>query len=187
MSNALTHRKVDGGLEKITAFLETKGGKPLSKPLQKRLDKIDFVDNLIRNGRSPKQIITFLQKRFPSEGISRATAYRIIKDAKYVYGSTNREDKEYWRSVLVDLIFDTRKRARLAGDIKTMAACDNNLFRALALDKDDPDLPDFGRIQPPIQVLQINKTFIEKYENILPADILKKVKKFKVPAKNEGS
>lgn len=173
---SIAHTKVDSSLDKICAYLQTSGKKPLSEPLQKRLDKIDFVDNLIRNGRSPKEISHFLPKRFPDEDISRATAYRIISDAKYVFGSISRTDKEYWRSVLVDLILETRKYARKENDLKTMAACEANLYKAMALDKDDPDLPSFDKIQPPIQILNVTNVFMEKYKGILPNSIMKEAK-----------
>jgi hypothetical protein len=187
MGVSLTHKKIDGGLEKICAFLQTKGAKPLSKTLEKRLDKIDFVDNLIRNGRSPKQVLVFLQKRFKDEKISRATAYRYIADAKYVYGTINRESKDYWRGVLIDLILETRRLSKAEKDYKTMASCEANLFKALGLDKDDPDLPDFQKMQPPVQLYQINNTFIEKYGNILPDDVLKAAKKLKIKAVSDES
>lgn len=187
MGLSLTHKKIDGGLEKICAFLQTKGAKPLSKTLEKRLDKIDFVDNLIRNGNSPKQVLVYLQKRFKEDEISRATAYRYIADAKYVYGTINRESKDYWRGVLIDLILETRRLARRDQDYKVMASCEANLFRALGLDKEDQDLPQLDKIQPPVQIYQIQNNFIEKYGNILPEDVLKAAKKLKIKAKEDES
>lgn len=179
---SIVHTQVDTSLDKICAYLQTSGKKTLSPALQERLDKIDFVDNLIRNGRSPKEVAAILPRRYPDEKISRATAYRYIADARYVFGSISRNDKEYWRSVLVDLILETRKKARQDNDLKTMAACEANLYKALALDKEDPDLPPFDKLQAPIQILQINNTFIEKYKGILPADVLKQARSFKISA-----
>jgi hypothetical protein len=179
-SVSLTHKKIDGGLEKISAFLNTKGAKALSPALEKRLDKIDFVDNLLRNGRSPKQVLVFMQKRFKEENISRATAYRYMADAKYVYGTINREDKEYWKGVLIDMTMETRSRARQAGDYKTMASCENTLYKIVGLDKDEIDLPPLDKIQPPIQVLNVTQNFIEKYQGILPKEVLNAAKKMKL-------
>lgn len=187
MGLSLTHKKIDGGLEKICAYLQTKGAKELSKSLENRLDKIDFVDNLIRNGNSPKQVLVYLQKRFKDEKISRATAYRYIADAKYVYGTINRESKDYWRGVLIDLILETRRLARKEKDYKTMSSCESNLFRALGLDKEDQDLPQLDKIQPPVQLYQINNIFIEKYKHLLPPDVLKAAKKIKIKAVEDES
>jgi hypothetical protein len=185
MGVSLTHKKIDGGLEKICAFLQTKGANPLSKTLENRLDKIDFVDNLIRNGNSPKKVLVFLQKRYKDENISRATAYRYIADAKYVYGTISRESKEYWRGVLIDLILETRRLARQDKDYKVMASCEGNLFKALGLDKEDQDLPPMDKIQPPIQVLQITNNFFEKYGSVLPKDVISQAKKLKIKAKED--
>lgn len=183
---SITHKKVDDNLDRIIKYLSTDGTSHLSEKNKDRLDKIDFVDTLYRNGRAPKQIVLFLQKRYPKDKISRATAYRYIADAKYVYGSMNMFDKEYYRGVAIDMILDTRQRARKSGDTKTMSSCDRNFITVLNLDKEDVDLPPLDRIQPPVQVIHIENTFIDKYAGILPADIVKQAKTLQIEAKPDA-
>lgn len=184
-NTSITHHKVDGGLEKICAYLISDGKKPLSEALQSRLDKMDFVDNLIRNGRQAKQIMGFLQKKYKKEKISRPTAYRIIADAKYVFNSTSIRTKDYDRSVAIDLILDTRARARKKGDFKTMSMCDSNYIKVTGVDRDDIELPDMSKIQPPVQLIQINNQFLDKAKSMLPKEVYKIVEKqAKVISKN---
>ena len=169
-------------LDKIAGYLQGEI-KTISPVLLERLEKIDVADVCLRNGNPPKRVAAILMKRF--KGTSRASAYRYINDAKYVYGSTSKTDREYWRSIIVENILETRRRAMADGNYKIAAACDANLIKATGVDRDDPEMPDFGKIQPPIQIIQLDPEFLERFGSMIDPAILgplqKLLNKTKIP------
>lgn len=87
---------------------------------RKLLERMNFVDNLIRGYRSRKFCITALRKKFPE--ISQATAYRDYNDTKRFFGSLSLADKEYDRGILEEMAMKGIRMALELGDLKSYFA-----------------------------------------------------------------
>ncbi len=189
-------REKTTSLDKIVGYLQG-ARKSLSPTLKARLERIDVADVLIRNSNPPKKVAAMLMKRFPD--VSRATAFRYIADAKYIYGSISKTDRQYWKEIVIDNILETRretlqaaKRLIKAGQFKEAAALfkvvaqsDANLGKYTGADRDDTDIPDFSRLQPPTQIISLHPEFLERYGNLidphLVAPLEKMLKETKIP------
>jgi hypothetical protein len=79
------------------------------------LERLNFVDNLIRGCRSRKFCIEAVRKKFY---VSQATAYRDYKDTKRFFGSMSLADKEYDRGNLEELAMKGVRMAMELGDLK---------------------------------------------------------------------
>lgn len=152
--------------DKIVAYLQDDtGGQMLSKKEQELLERYDYADNLIRAYRSDKNIVAMMVKKFK---YSKITAYRDIKNAKYVHGSVCKVEKEYWRDVLIKSIIETMAMAKSKKDFKALAMCHANLYKAVGLDKDENNAINFEHLEQHI----INITYSPNLLGVEPIENL---------------
>lgn len=155
--------------DKIIAYLQDdSGGQILSKKEQELLERYDYADNLIRSYKSDKKIVAMLVSKFK---YSKITAYRDIKNAKYVHGSVCKVEKEYWRDLLIKSIIETMAMAKAKKDFKALAMCHANLYKAVGLDKDDSQAIPFEHLQQHI----INITYSPNLLGVEPIENLEEV------------
>lgn len=100
---------------------------------------------------------TMLAKRF---GISIRQAYIDISNAKSLFGDIRKSSKEALRYMVTDWAVALLKKAEKAEDYYAAAKALEKIIKANNLDKEDQDLPDPSKIQPPVQLLSINFNFI---------------------------
>ncbi|MCK9399633.1 MAG: hypothetical protein M0Q51_06515 [Bacteroidales bacterium] len=100
-------------------------------------------------------------------GITERRAYSDIASAKRLFGDTNRSSKEAERYLASENAKELYQKAwtMFLATKKYhwfVAAVFQQKIHAKVngLDKDDPDLPDPSKINPPIQILQINIDFL---------------------------
>jgi hypothetical protein len=102
-------------------------------------------------------VVKMLMKRF---SISNVCAYNDIRNSKHFFGDVRSSNKEGLRYIVTQWSIDLLRMARIAHDLNAMAGALTVITKANNLDKDDRDIPDFSKIQPPVQLLQVNFTFI---------------------------
>ncbi len=117
-----------------------------------------------------------LHKNDDGEELSRAQAYRDIRNAINLFGDVNKNTKEGIRNIINQTVFKGIQMAISTKDLDNLSRLLSVLVKNNGTDKDDPDLPDLSKIQPNLQVIKIENNFIEKYAHILPAEYLKHAK-----------
>jgi len=132
--------------------------------IRKRLHA-GFIFMLDQGLVSDRKVASYLQNTF---SISETQAYRDIGNIKYVFGDVKRISKDVERYFASE---NTKEMFRLAMDYFTAtkklayfeAALEQQKLHIKInnLDKEDVDLPDPDKIQPPVQMLQINFEFID--------------------------
>ena len=156
-------------LNLIISFLQSGDGSELPVHLKERLDRIDLTDNLIRrHGR--KKAASMLQTKYD---IVKSTAYKLINDAMYVYNSSHKLQKEYWRNLLLDMQYAELIRCKDKGDSKGFNMAMKNLIEIVGLNRDDNKITAEMLQQ---HTIQFNISFnggAEKYE--ISADKIKKL------------
>lgn len=132
--------------EKIIEYLLQDGeGIKLSKALQEKLDRMDRCHDLIKRYGSRLRVVPILMKTIQ---VSKAEAYRIFQDTQDVYGSTMRTSREFWLDILLGFMMDSREKALIKGDFKSVAAIEKNMSSAIEkLAGDNKSLP-FEKVQP---------------------------------------
>ncbi len=99
-----------------------------------------------------------LMRRF---NIGRTTAYRDILTAKNLFGTLRSPSKEALRYMITqwatDLFAMSKKTKNMVGMEKAM----ERITKVNNLDKEDLDLPDPSKIQPPVQLITIEMNFIQ--------------------------
>lgn len=91
------------------------------------------------------QIVRNLTMSF---GISKATAYQDIKDAKLLYQITDGWNKESDRIIFINKILLAQQRCQKDGDNEGFARLLKIEATVKGYDRDEADLPDFGNLEP---------------------------------------
>jgi hypothetical protein len=178
----------------LKAYLEHKTHL-LSDDLKQMLERWKKADSLLRSGEIVKKgandivrpynatrLVNYLVEHF---GVSSRTAQNDIAHAKRFFLSTyDRDDKEYARGIMIEWGETMMWEAHSLGDRKSAAAFFKTLAEMKGLLKDDPDLPDYSKVQLPTLVMVDDPSELgfEKIDNVdeVVAGILAKRKKSKM-------
>jgi hypothetical protein len=106
---------------------------------------------------SDRDVVLFLVRQF---GISEGQAYRDIRNSRRLFGDVRTYTKEAMRYHVTQWAIELFKLARMKKDFRGMEKALERITKAYNLDKEDLDLPDPARFQPPVQLLTINYNFI---------------------------
>ena len=90
------------------------------------------------------EISRLLQFNF---GISTAQANRDMNDAETLFGSARRGNKDMKRHIAEQVALRTIKKAEAAGDIKLTVAALKAYIDATGIGQEDPEIPDFEKLQ----------------------------------------
>ena len=102
-------------------------------------------------------VVSTLVKRY---GITSRQAYRDVAMSKRIYGHVSKEDKDELRHLINEWSFKLFEMSIKSKNLKGMEKAIERITKANNLDKDDIDLPDASKIQPPVQLLSVNFNFI---------------------------
>ena len=122
---------------------------------------------LVMNRESDAECARILAKRYK---ITTRQAYTDIRDAKDLFGDVRRSSKDAIRYMVTQWAIQLFKKAESNEDYYAAAKALEKIIKVNNLDKEDQDLPDPSKIQPPVQMLSINFNFINSvwFEKIDP-------------------
>jgi hypothetical protein len=104
-----------------------------------------------------RDVVLFLVKQF---GISEGQGYKDIRNARRLFGDVRSYTKEAMRYHVAQWAIELLKLSKMKKDLRGMEKALERITKAYNLDKEDQDLPDPARFQPPVQLLTINYNFI---------------------------
>jgi hypothetical protein len=116
---------------------------------------------LLDGNERDSNVVKILIKRF---GISSVCAYNDVRNSKNLFGDVGNASKELMRYLVTQWAIDLFRMAKLSKNLDAMARAIERITMANNLDKQDQDIPDASKIQPPVQLLSINFTFINTPE-----------------------
>ena len=110
--------------------------------------------------------------------ISNFTAYKDIRNAKMLFGDAYKASTEGLRYIVSQWCIDMYRMAYIAKDFDAMSNALGKLIKANCLDRQDPNLPDITKIQPPVQVLSLSLDFVNSpYFKMLVSQVQEEVDK----------
>ena len=92
--------------------------------------------------------------------ISEVQAYRDVHDCLRCFGPVRGRDKQALRHMITEWAIEVMRKAEVKNDFKTVDRMFERIIKANNLDKEEMDLPDPDKIQPPVQLLSINYNFL---------------------------
>jgi hypothetical protein len=138
-------RSKDTAIESIREFYLSDRRVELSEKEEEIRQRLMAAHALLVEYHSIERGIPVHKARF---GVSDATAYRDFKDALRLFGDVKRSEKEGYRYILWEWSAKTFELAKNGGDYKTMSDIIGKMSKLMGLDRDEPDMPDFEKLQP---------------------------------------
>lgn len=119
---------------------------------------------MLRNYKSVSDAVALLMKRYP--GLSRPTAYRDCANALQLFGDIVGSSKEGLRHLAIEMVRDGAAIARATNDAKGLIRAGLAIERIGGINKNDPDLPDFSKLEPHQYVLGLPPTLVKMLEEM---------------------
>lgn len=113
---------------------------------------------LINQNGVERDVVRMLMKYF---GISKMQAYRDVHNCTRCFGPIGGMDRQFIRNMVTEWAIESLRKAEIMNDFNAVNAFLNRIIKANNLDRDDADLPDPSKIQPPIQLLSVDYTFLK--------------------------
>ena len=114
--------------------------------------------SMLINQRSvEREVVMMLMK---THDISEAQAYRDIFNCTRCFGPFRGIDRLALRNMVTQWAMEYLRKAEVKSDYKALEKLLALIVRANNLDKEDMELPDPSKIQPPVQLLSINYSFL---------------------------
>ena len=104
-----------------------------------------------------REVVMMLMK---THDISEAQAYRDILNCTRCFGPVRGIDRLALRNMVTQWAMEYLRKAEVKSDFKALEKLLALIVRANNLDKEDMELPDPSKIQPPVQLLSINYSFL---------------------------
>ncbi len=136
-NNPLRIPNPETGVDRIRAHMFH--GMDISEKETEILERYNFIDNLINQGLTDKEIVSAALKRFE---LSTAQAYKDISATKLVFASRSILDKEYYRWWEFQQSLKLYKKLELNDRFKEMVMLRKHISEVLGLDKVDEKVLD---------------------------------------------
>jgi len=134
-------------------------GTELSKEDIRIKERLQTAHSLILSDyENDRNVCSILMERF---SISQRQAYIDILNAKNLFGELRNPSKDALRYIVTQMAMDMAKIAKKTGNLKALEKSIERITKANMLDKEDPDMPDASKIQPPMQLITIDFDFIK--------------------------
>jgi hypothetical protein len=112
---------------------------------------------LISDSENKTNSAKILSKKF---GITITCAYNDIRNAQNLFGNVHTASKQAMRHMISEWCIDLHRMAKTIKNFKSVEKAIERFTKANNLDKEDQDIIDAAKIQPPVQLLSVNFNFI---------------------------
>jgi len=144
-------------LERIRLYY-LKGNTELSEHDQQLRERWEAAHSMLINQNSVvREVVKMLMKVYK---ISDVQAYRDVYNCTRCFGPVGGMDRQALRNMVTQWAIEDYRKARVKNDFRAMDKFLERITKANNLDKEDMELPDPSKIQPPVQLLSINYTFL---------------------------
>jgi len=144
-------------LERIRLYY-LKGNVELSEHDQQLRERWEAAHSMLINQNSVvREVVKMLMKVYK---ISDVQAYRDVYNCTLCFGPVGGMDRQALRNMVTQWAIEDYRKARVKNDFRAMDKFLERITKANNLDKEDMELPDPSKIQPPVQLLSINYTFL---------------------------
>ncbi len=104
-----------------------------------------------------REVVLMLMKTYD---ISETQAYRDVFNCTRCFGPVRGMDRQAMRNIVTQWAIEDYRKAAVTNDFRAKDKALEKIIKANNLDKEDMDLPDPSKIQPPVQLLSINYNFL---------------------------
>jgi hypothetical protein len=112
---------------------------------------------LINQNSVIREVVKMLMKRYE---ISDVQAYRDVYNCTRCFGPVRGMDRQSLRNMVTQWAIEDYRKANAMNNFRAKDKALERITKANNLDKEDTELPDPSKIQPPVQLLTINYNFL---------------------------
>ena len=145
-------------LERITQYYMTDNIKLSRHDNHIRVRWETAYSMLIHQNGVELDVVRMLMKFY---SISKMQAYRDVYNCTRCFGLIGGMDRQFIRHMVTQWAMESLQQAELINDFDAMDGFLNIIIKANNLDKEDVDIPDPSKIQPPVQLLSVDYTFLK--------------------------
>ena len=145
-------------LERITQYYMTDKTKLSRQDNHIRVRWETAYSMLINQNGVELDVVRMLMKFY---GISKMQAYRDVYNCTRCFGPIGGMDRHFIRHMVTQWAMESLQQAELMNDFDAIDRFLNIIIKANNLDKEDIDIPDPSKIQPPVQLLSVDYTFLK--------------------------
>lgn len=128
------------------------------------LEKALMVEAMILSAKPDKAIKAALLE---THWLTDAQARLVLADVRRIFGDLDEVNKKMARKVAIDMALSAFEIAREKGDSKAMSIATKTYMDAQGLNNADPDMPEFGKILPSLNVLSLPEGMEESIAAVL--------------------
>ena len=145
-------------LERITQYYMTDKTKLSRQDNHIRVRWETAYSMLINQNGVELDVVRMLMKFY---SISKMQAYRDVYNCTRCFGLVGGMDRQFIRHMVTQWAIESLQQAELMNDFDAIDRFLNIIIKANNLDKEDIDIPDPSKIQPPVQLLSIDYSFLK--------------------------
>ena len=145
-------------LERITQYYMTDNIKLSRHDNHIRIRWETAYSMLIHQNGVELDVVRMLMKFY---SISKMQAYRDVYNCTRCFGPIGGMDRHFIRHMVTQWAIESLKQAEQLNDFYAIDRFLNIIIKANNLDKEDIDIPDPSKIQPPVQLLSVDYTFLK--------------------------
>ena len=120
--------------------------------------RLEGISSFIgKNKCTDEDAVKYAMKKY---GISQRQAQRDVKDQELLFGDVRSWSKAGLRYMMTQWAIEMYHKADIKNDFRGMHWALQEMTRFNMLDKEDPDLPDPSKIQPPVQLISLTLDFV---------------------------
>ena len=145
-------------IERITQYYMTDNNKLSRHDNHIRVRWETAYSMLIHQNGVELDVVKMLMKFY---SISKMQAYRDVYNCTRCFGLVGGMDRHFIRHMVTQWAMESLQQAELMNDFDAIDRFLNIIIKANNLDKEDIDIPDPSKIQPPVQLLSVNYSFLK--------------------------
>lgn len=119
---------------------------------QEKLRRVNHCYRMLNDMRPSIEIVKKLMKKY---SVSRSSAFRDLGLCQQIFGDLRKPNKAFKRSIAEKMALDTYRMAKKAGDTSGMARANKNYIEATGANIEDPEMPDFDKLQPSVYAIVV--------------------------------
>lgn len=133
------------------------------------LRRVRSAYGMMLEAKSNAYIIGRLMETFE---ISHSQAWRMVRETERLFGNMKKTNKEIKRHIAEEMAKEAFRIAKQRGDTKAMVSAIRAYSEATGINIEDPDLPDFAKLDPSLVIMVLPEEDASILKNLLKGGVL---------------
>jgi len=162
-------------LNKIQEYMiDTTGKVDLNEKEFEQYKRVEFAFQMLMHYKTKRNAVGPIMKTLKLT--TRQQGYNLIKQAEFLFGQYEQTSKQIRREQATEMAIRLYNICLKKQDYAEANKSLKNFNDANALKNDDPDLPDFSKLQMPEQPVVIDLEFLNQFKSVIDPKVFEQIK-----------